>query len=259
MARAVEERRMAIIQKLVEEGIVRVVDLSQTFGVSQVSIRRDLTELERRGLLKRIHGGAISLPRIILERSHNEKMRHHIEEKRRIGRAAADMIREGEIIILESGTTVLQVARHISRTLLSSGPLTVITSSIPIIHELGSWKGVHLIVLGGVYLPEQEVLVGPQTISHLIGLHADKFFTGADGFTLSYGVTTATVLEAETVRAMVNAAREVIAVFDSSKIGNIALTTSVPLTQITTLITDVGAPADFVAAVRERGIEVILV
>lgn len=259
MARKVEERRVAIIREIMEEGLVTVPELSQKFGISQVSIRRDLTELDRRGLLKRIHGGAISVPRVIIERSHDEKMHQRIDEKRRIGRAAADMIREGEVIILDSGTTVLQVARHIPRTLLNKGPLTVITSSIPIILELGSWKGVNLIALGGIYLPEQEVLVGPQTIAHLKNLHADKFFTGADGFTMSDGVTTATVLGAEPMRAMVKVSQEVIVVFDSSKIDRRGLTTSVPLTQINTVITDVGAPADFVAAVRERGIEVILV
>jgi DeoR/GlpR family transcriptional regulator of sugar metabolism len=179
--------------------------------------------------------------------------------KERIGRAAAQLIQPGDRLIMDSGTTVLQVARAISGDLLTSGNLTIITSSLPVIYELGSWKSIHLLLLGGIYLPEWQVTVGPQTIASLATLHADKLFLGADGMTHSHGVTTANVLEAEVDRAMIKAADEVILVADSTKIGGIGLTTILPLDRVHKLITDEGAPATFISTLRDAGIEVMLV
>jgi DeoR family fructose operon transcriptional repressor len=253
-----DERRTLILEHLARDQMVKVVELSERFDVSEVSIRRDLDRLDRLGLLKRVHGGAVAIPSAALGQPHVAKMRHCIEEKERIGRAAAQMIRDGDRLIFDSGTTVLQIARNISGDLLNAGHLTAITGSIPIVQELGPWKGIHLIVLGGIYLPDYEMIVGPQTIEHLNGLHADKVFLGTDGLTFSHGVTTANLLEAEVDRSMVEAASEVIVVADSSKIGVIGLTTILPVTNIDKLITDDKAPSDFIAALREQGVEVIL-
>ncbi len=177
----------------------------------------------------------------------------------RIGRAAAALIREGERIIFDSGTTAIQVARNIPGDLITTGNLTVITCSLPIVQELGSWKNIHLILLGGVYLHEYQTLVGPQAIEALKGLHADKMFVGADGLTFTNGVTTANVLEAEVDRALVRSASKIIVVSDSSKIGVIGLTTIMPITEIHTLITDDKASPDFAETLRGYGIEVLLV
>ena len=163
------ERRELIVEHLAHNQMVKVAELSDRFGVSDVSIRRDLDRLERLGLLKRIHGGAIAIPSAALGQPHVTKMRYHVEEKERIGRAAAQMIRDGDRLIFDSGTTVLQVARNISGDLLNSGNLTVITTSLPIVHELGRWKGVHLILLGGIYLPDYEVVVGPGSVPYHCG------------------------------------------------------------------------------------------
>ncbi|MCX7706471.1 MAG: DeoR/GlpR family DNA-binding transcription regulator [Anaerolineae bacterium] len=251
-----EERRSSIAEQVARNRVVRIGDLSKHFGVSEVSIRRDLERLEQLGLLKRVHGGAVALP---APSSNGASPPRVSPEKERIGRAAAELIRPGDRLILDSGTTVLQVARSIPGDLLRAGNLTVITSSLPIVHELGAWKSVHLILLGGIYLPEWQVVVGPQTIAGLANLHADKLFLGADGMTLAHGVTTANVLEAEVDRAMVRAAREVILVADSSKVGGVGLTSIMPLTQVHKLITDEGAPQEFVSALRDAGVEVILV
>ena len=254
-----DERRAAIVEWISKQQTVRVSDLSEELGISEVTIRRDLKFLEGAGVLRRTHGGAVSVPNTIAHRSHASKMQIRIAEKERIGQAAADMIRDGDRVVLDSGTTVLQVARHISMDILNTGRLTVITGSVPIISELGHWKGVHLIVVGGIYLPADEVLIGPQAIASLNGLHADKMFCGADGLSFSNGLTTSNLLEAEVDRAMVAASGEVIAVADSSKIGRIGLATIVPLNRLTRLITDTGAPGDFVAELRAQGVDVILV
>ena len=165
----------------------------------------------------------------------------------------------GDRLIIDSGTTPLQVARHIPPELLASGNLTVITASLPIARELGSHPGVHLILLGGVYLSAYDLVIGPQTIDNLRNLHADKLFLGTDGLTFTQGITTANVLEAEVDRAMVHASSEVIVVSDSSKIGVIGLVTIMPLTEIDKLVTDLDAPRDFVEELHEQGVEVTLV
>jgi DeoR family fructose operon transcriptional repressor len=255
-----DKRRQAILDELAQRQAVRVTELSQAFGVSEVSVRRDLSHLERQGYLRRIHGGAVSVPNARAQLSQAiSGASAHAAEKASIGRAAAELVRPGDRLLFDSGSTVLEVARHLPPDLRESGNLTVITSSLPIVRELGPCKGIHLILLGGVFLPQYEVVVGPPTIAQLSGLHADKLFLGADGLTSAKGVTTANVLEAEVDRAAIEAASQVIIVADSSKIGLIGLTTIMPLDDVKKLITDAGAPAEFVGELRRQGAEVILV
>jgi DeoR/GlpR family transcriptional regulator of sugar metabolism len=255
-----DKRRQAILDELAQRQAVRVTELSQAFGVSEVSVRRDLSHLERQGYLRRIHGGAVSVPNARAQLSQAMSgASAHAAEKASIGRAAAELVRPGDRLLFDSGSTVLEVARHLPPDLRESGNLTVITSSLPIVRELGPCKGIHLILLGGVFLPQYEVVVGPPTIAQLSGLHADKLFLGADGLTSAKGVTTANVLEAEVDRAAIEAASQVIIVADSSKIGLIGLTTIMPLDDVKKLITDGGAPAEFVGELRRQGAEVILV
>lgn len=195
MPLSAEQRRTAILECLERDQIVKVAELSEQFGISQVSVRRDLDTLERQGLLQRVHGGAVAiLHPSSAQPPYVARTRLQVEKKERIGRACAGMIRAGEHLILDSGSTALQVGRSLSRELLTAGNLTVITASLPIVHELGRWKGVQVIMLGGIYVPEHEVVVGPHTISILKTLHADKLFLGTDGLTLSHGATTANVL-----------------------------------------------------------------
>jgi len=252
-------RRESITQQLAQENVVRVTELSRQFGVSEVSVRRDLEHLERQGLLQRVHGGAVAVAVGYSARERASTPALHLDEKRRIGAAAATLVRPGDRVLFDSGTTVLEVARSLSNDLVDAGNLTAITSSLPIVQELGHRPGIHLILLGGIYLPEYRVVVGPQTVENLRGLHADKMFLGTDGLTLDHGLTTANVLEAEVDRAMVRAAAEIIVVADSSKIGGIGLTTILPLERVHKLITGQDAPADFVRALRAAGVDVILV
>jgi DeoR/GlpR family transcriptional regulator of sugar metabolism len=254
-----EKRRSSIMEELRRHEVVKVSELSNCFGVSEVSIRRDMRYLEELGVLKRVHGGAISVANRPVGGPAMADRDLQTERKRRIGRAAAAMVAPGDRLILDSGTTTQQIAAHLSNDLLAASNLTIITASLPIVRQLGARKGLHLIVLGGIYVPDYDLMVGPQTIETLKGLHADKMFLGTDGLTFSQGLTTANVLEAEVDRAMVRAATEVIVVADSGKIGGIGLATIMPLTGIHKLITDTDAPADFVARLRQLGIDVILV
>ncbi|MGQ9627511.1 MAG: DeoR/GlpR family DNA-binding transcription regulator [Anaerolineae bacterium] len=257
MAISAQERRAAIVQELLKGQMVRVSDLSERFGVSEVSIRRDLSKLEEEGLLKRVHGGAASIDGAV-GRTFQHKMLQRAAEKERIGQAAARLIASGESIILDSGTTPLYIARHIASGRVNVSNLTVITASRPVFQELALRRDIHLIILGGIYLPEYESLIGPLTVANLSRIHANKFFMGADGLSFQSGATTANLLEAEVTRAMIQAAEEVIVVADSSKIGFIGFTPVIPLESIDKLITDVEASAEFLEELRRKGVEVIL-
>lgn len=259
MTSTAEQRRSRIITELGRLQSVKVADLSDHLGVSEVSIRRDLQILEDMGMLKRVHGGAVAMPDQAVSEALSTRWYQNLEQKEHIGRAAAQMVQRGDRLIIDSGTSPLQVARQLSPDLLALGNLTVITAALPVVREVGSHPGVHLILLGGVYLPTYDLVVGPQTIDNLKNLHADKLFLGTDGLTFSQGITTANVLEAEVDRAMVNASSEVIVVSDSSKIGVIGLVTIMPLNRIDKLVTDSDAPPDFVAELRDQGVEIILV
>jgi DeoR/GlpR family transcriptional regulator of sugar metabolism len=257
MRELTKKRRASIISELGRRDTVQITELSKLFGVSEVTIRRDIRCLEESGALRRVHGGATQIQGGNGLRSASAAP--HDDKKRRIGRAAAAMVKHDDRIILDSGSTALQVAAHLPEDILHSGKLSIITASLPVVNQLATQTGVHLIVLGGVFLPEYQVMVGPNTLDALRGLHADKMFLGTDGLTFSSGITTANVLEAEVDRAMVRAASQIIVVTESSKIGGIGLANIMSLTEIHTLITDTDAPADFVAQLRAAGIEVVLV
>jgi len=259
------KRREAITQQLGRERVVHVAELSQRFGVSEVSIRRDLERLERQGLLQRVHGSSIAVmagsgagEQAQGGQAQGRASTPHLDEKRRIGSAAAALIRPGDRVLFDSGTTVLEVARALSNDLAGAGNLTAITCSLPIVQELGHRQEIHLLLLGGIYLPAYRVVVGPQTIENLRDLHADKIFLGTDGLTLDHGLTTANILEAEVDRAMVKAAAQKIVVADSSKIGFVGLTTIIPLKEIDILVTDRGASESFLEQLRRLGVQVIL-
>lgn len=252
------ERRSQIAQMVYEHGRVLVADLVRQFDVTETSIRRDLTLLEQASRLKRIHGGAIPVSGNSRTDSFAEKMELHIQAKIRIGKLAAEMLRPKDIVLLDSGTTTLQVVRNINSALRNSNMITLVSNSQPVAQEVLTWPAPNLTILGGLYLPDYQATVGPQTLVQLQELRADKVFLGADGLTLETGATTANILMAEVDRMMVEHSRQVILVTDSSKIGRVGFVPVKPIRWINTLITDTSAPADFVDAVQGMGIQVLL-
>jgi DeoR/GlpR family transcriptional regulator of sugar metabolism len=253
------ERRSQIAQMVLEKGRVLVADLVSQFEVTETSIRRDLTLLEQGNRLKRVHGGAIPIPGSSRTDSFAEKRELHISAKQRIGKAAAELIKTKDIVLLDSGTTTLQVVRQIPSSLRNSSMITLVTNSQPIAQEVLSWPSPNLTILGGLYLPDYQATVGPQTLSQLQELRADKVFLGTDGLTLASGATTADILMAEVDRMMVEHSRQIILVTDSSKFGRVGFVPIKPANAIHTLITDTNAPPDIVQAIRDMGVEVLLV
>ena len=252
------ERRARIAELVAESEEVEVSALARRFGVTDTSIRRDLLLLQGQGRLKRIHGGAIAPHLALRQGVFGTKIREHREEKGRIAAAAAELIHPGEVVLFDSGTTVALVPAHVAPALRAGSSITAVTHSLPVIHEIGAWEGPHLMALGGLFLPDYEAFVGPQTVASLKGLSADLAFLGCDGLTPEAGITTPHVLVAEIGATMAARARRIVALADSSKLGRYGFTTIVPLSQVDVLITDDGASVEQIATIRAAGIEVIV-
>ncbi len=251
-------RRDQIAELVDEDQRVSVADLTARFGVTDASIRRDLTLLENVGRIRRIHGGAVSLAPNLGAGVYGTKARMQRDEKARIGAAAARLIRPGDVVLFDSGTTVAQVAAQAHRSLRVGGAITAVTYSLPVIEEIGGWESPHLVCLGGLYLPDYRAFVGPQTIASMRELAADVVFLGCDGLTVENGLTTPHLLVAEVAAAATTRARRVVAVADSSKLGRQGFTPIIALSAVDLLITDTGADAGIVAEIQRVGVEVLV-
>jgi DeoR/GlpR family transcriptional regulator of sugar metabolism len=252
------ERRERIAHLVDEAERVSVADLTARFGVTDASIRRDLILLEGATRLRRVHGGAVSHGSRLTTGAYAVKLRVHRDEKVRIGAAAARLVQPGEVVVFDSGSTVAQVAAQMPSPLRAPSAITAVTYSLPVIDEIGGWEAPHLVVVGGLYLPDYRAFVGPQAIDGLRDLAADVIFLGCDGLTVSAGLTTPHVLVAQVAAAATARSRRVVAVADSSKIGRQGFRPIVPLAGVDVLITDAGADRDRVAEIRAAGVEVIL-
>ncbi len=251
----IEERRRRICELLKEEGRVTVDSLAARFGTSQVTIRADLSMLETAGALTRTHGGALSVPET--DQSLNVKQLQHHAEKVRIAEAAAGLIRDGETIILDSGTTTAEIARRIRTLSLKS--VNVITNALNIAALLVDVVSVRLIVPGGILRRESNSLSGPMAEAALGTLQANRLYLGADGVDPQIGVMTPHLAEAELNARMIAIAREVVVVADASKFTRRNISLIARVEQVNMLITDRAAPPDAVEQLRQRGVEVRLV
>ena len=250
-----EERRRAIVEMVNQNGRVLVQELGQRFSTSQVTIRKDLEILHGRGLLHRTHGGALPLTSgALLDPSLREKEKLHRREKQRIGQVAAQLVKEGQSVVLDSGTTTSMIARE----LRAFRRLTVITNAVNIAAELAGTP-IEVILTGGVLRENSFSLVGPLAEDALRHLSADILFLGVDGFDVHFGLTTPNLLEAKVNRVMVEIARRTVSVCDSSKFGRRSLSLIVPPSAVHQAITDSRIPKSDLQALREAGVEVTIV
>ena len=253
------ERQQLIADLVSEHGRARVADLARTFGVSTVTIRKDLVALEAEGRLVRAHGGALSVSRnATAESAFDVRERQQRVAKDRIGRLAASMVEDGESIAFDASTTALAVARHLKAR---GGwvQLTVITNGLRIASELAGFPGITVAMPGGFVRWEALSVVGPLGDGVFRKVNVQKAFLGAAGFSLEAGLSDATEDEAQIKRFMAEAAREVIGIVDSSKWGRAAFATFCPTDELDAVISDDDAPGATVEALRSRGIAVQLV
>ncbi|WP_254843173.1 DeoR/GlpR family DNA-binding transcription regulator [Deinococcus marmoris] len=252
----IQARRGEILSLAQQNGEVSASDLSKLLGVSEVTVRSDLKALSDSGQLRRTRGGArlpLELERPFLpgETSLEETSRRHSAAKRRIGRAAAGLVQNGETVFLDVGSTTTEVARALSPTLRG---VTIITNGLNIALELERLPNVRVIVTGGTLRPLQHSLVSPYALEVLGRIHADRLFLGCNGVSATAGVTNANHEEAEIKRVMVHQSREVVVVADHSKLGQISQAQVAATGAVRTLITDkygTGPPADLLNCIPD--------
>lgn len=253
--RNIAKRHKAILNALDKEGFVRVQELSEQLEVSEVTIRKDLKELESRKLLLRSFGSASPMSSLINDRHIDEKEKVQVDEKVRIGMAANLLLEKNDRIIIASGTTLLTFAQQIT----ISDPLTVITSSVKVSLTLFRLPNVEVIQLGGTMRKSSASVIGPYAEGLLSEIMCNKLFIGVDGIDLDFGLTTSNMGEAHLNQYMLNAAQEVIVLADSSKFGKRGFGKICNIHQIHQIITDTNAPPSAVQFMREKGIIVTMV
>jgi DeoR/GlpR family transcriptional regulator of sugar metabolism len=226
-----------------------VVELAQRFDVSEMTVRRDLAHLAREGKLIRVHGGAVSdreeppFAEIAVER---------LDEKERIGRAAADLVRDGQTIMIDIGTTTLQLARQ-----LRHRELTVITSSLAVLEELLPYEGIELIALGGVVRRNYRSLVGVLAEDVLRQLTADISFLGASGIRSDLSVMDSTMVEVGIKRGMITGGQRVVLLADAAKFSMGGIVRVCGADELDTVVTDAGADEPGVEQLARAGVEVV--
>ncbi|MDO8105591.1 DeoR/GlpR family DNA-binding transcription regulator [Isoptericola sp. b441] len=231
------QRQELILGRVAGAGAVRVADLVAELDVSDMTIRRDIAELARRGLVRRVHGGAVDARQAAHEPGFRAKLSRSEAEKTAIARAALDLIHPGSAIGLSAGTTTHLLAQLIATSTIR--PLTVVTNSLPAADTLhrADDPALTVVLTGGTPTPS-DALVGPLSTQALRGLHLDMVFLGVHGMDVDAGLTTPNLLEAETDRAMVAAGDQLVVLADHTKWGETGLSRIAELTDVTVLVTD---------------------
>ncbi len=237
-----------------QDRVVRVEELTEQLGVSSATVRRDLGELEKLGEVQRVYGGAVSTGGRLDEPLFDDKTSVAAAEKRRIAEAAAKYIKPNDTIYLDGGSTVLELAR----LLKDRSNLTIVTNSLRAAVELAG-RGPRLILVGGELRRLAQTTVGPLTRFMIQELHVDTAFMGTIGLSLEEGLTTTDPTEAYTKELVMEHAREVILLADSSKAHKISFTRAGRLEKVRTIITDQQFDRKLSKALRKRGVEVISV
>jgi DeoR family galactitol utilization operon repressor len=244
------ERERKIIELLTDDSSTSVSEISRQLAVSAVTIRSDLNNLAEKGLVFRSHGGAMPA----FHESIAARQRDNVRAKQRIAKAAAGLVRDGDTIMIEAGTTTALVARY----LLGKRDVHVVTNSTLTIPYARLNPGLHLTVVGGEFRPATESLVGPVALRDLEQFHVRLAFIGTDGFSLRSGLTTHLVEGAEIVRKMASQAERTVLVADSSKHGKAGFARVIGLGEVHELITDSDMKPEIVEEIRAAGISVTL-
>jgi DeoR family transcriptional regulator, aga operon transcriptional repressor len=252
------ERRKIILDLINEKGQVMVLELSKRFSVSEVTIRNDLDQLEKKKVLIRTRGGAMKMETLVtVDHRLSDKDKLHAAEKVKIGKYAASLIEDNSTVIIDSGTTTNEIVRNLP----SNKEITVITNAINIVNQLiaQNYSNVNVILLGGYLRKTSHSLVGPLAEKNLSNFYVDKVFLGVDGFDIKQGAYTPNIEEAHLNQQMIDVAREVILVADSSKFGRKSLAFICETSRINKVITDDGILDEDQRRLEDAGVKVIVV
>lgn len=246
-----EERQQTILEVLRREGKVLASELSQRLDVSEDTIRRDLRDLADAGKMQRVHGGG--LPHSPAEASYAERLKMVPQAKAAVARLALRLLRPGQVILMDGGTTNEQVAHNLPADLHA----TVITNSLPVATALNEHPHVEVVVMGGKLFKESRITMGGMTLEEVRSLRADLYLLGVCSLHPEAGITVAELEESYLKRAMMACAAEVAALVTLEKLGTASPYLVAPAAQLTYLLTEPDAPADAIAAYRELGIQII--
>jgi DeoR/GlpR family transcriptional regulator of sugar metabolism len=244
-----QQRQTSILEEVRRHGGARVADLVRSLGVSDMTIRRDIEALAERGLVAKVHGGAVALDRATDEPGYATKAAQQQVEKQAIARAAAELVQPGQAVGISAGTTTATLARE----LLHTPELTVVTNSIPVadVFYTGGRPDQTVVLTGGTRTPS-DALVGPVAQEALARINLDLLFLGVHGMSERTGFTTPNLAEADTNRALVAAARQVVVLADHTKWDLIGIATIAPLSGADVLVSDVNLAEEAQQALREQ-------
>lgn len=251
-----EERHQALAGLVQQQGRVAVTEVAATFGVTTETVRRDLALLERTGLVRRVHGGAVLASALAAsEAGLADRDTAAAAQKDRIARAAVDLLPgAGGSVLLDAGTTTGRLAG----LLPTDRSLLVITHAVPLAARVAGVTGLSLHLIGGSVRGATQAAVGPETVAALSDLRADVVFVGTNGLVPDHGLTTPNAEEAAVKRALVHAGRQVVVLADSSKLGRDHLVRFAPTSAVDVLVTDDGIAAPDVRALEAQGVEVVV-
>ena len=249
------ERHQQILETARLQGRVDVAGLARDLSVTPETVRRDLTALERRGVLRRVHGGAIPVERMGIEPGVADREVHAAGQKERIARAALEELPDGGSVILDAGTTTVRLAE----LLPTDRELTVVTHSIPVASILISRPNISLHLLGGIVRGRTLAAVGDWTRAQIADVFADVAFMGTNGISVERGLTTPDLAEASVKRALIDAARRTVVLADHTKFGREDFARVAPLSDIDTVITDVELDVELAEDIENAGPRVVVV
>lgn len=244
------DRHKAILELLADRSFVSVSELASVLGVSEVTIRGDLSTLEERGYLMRTRGGAAPA----IHRSILEHQKTRMEEKQRIAKKAAELVGDGDRIMVEAGTTTALICRY----LVGKQDVQIVTNSMLAFSYSRMNPLINVILTGGTFRHETESLVGPLAVQSLASFNARLAFVGTDGFSVKRGMTTQLTEGAEIVRAMSRRAEITWLIADSSKFDQVGFVSVLPLNAVHGIISDTGLPQEAIEELQSQGLEVIL-
>jgi DeoR family fructose operon transcriptional repressor len=251
-----EERQQAIASLVIANGRASVTELAQAYDVTTETVRRDLAALDKAGVLRRVHGGAVPVRALhLVEAGVGEREATRAEHKDAIAAAAAELLPQGgATVLLDAGTTTARIAAHLP----TDRELLVVTNSVPVAARLAGMPSVSLQLLGGRVRGVTQATVGEQTLRVLDTMRVDIAFIGTNGISVRHGLSTPDTDEAAVKRAMVSSANYVVAVADSSKVGLEDFVSFAPLSSVDTLITDSEITDTDRAQFAEEGVEVVV-
>lgn len=247
------ERQEIIYRTIKEQKRIRLEEISKSFGISTATARRDLDVLAEQGKVQRVHGGAILSRKAPPEMAVIQRQVEQADEKQRIGLAAAQLIADGETVFISSGTTALEVAKH----LVDRSSLTVITNSLPVLNLFNANPYISVICLGGNFRHSEASYIGHLTDTNLEEVRADKVIFGIRALSLEDGLTNDYMGETSTDRKILKIGREVIIVADHTKFDRVSTSFVAPLSAIHTVVTDAQTSSEFLEGLKAKGIRVV--